>query len=345
MTHSVFRSTVLAAAVVAAGFGCTNIDASGVAPDPSAGPESSVVAVPSALATVAPVIELGVDRDHRAPLVVLDASPDDAAGTGVAAVWRDPSEPSTLYARKPFALAGIEGVRVRLSTADGAVCVGVLGAPFVFGRVSTMDDEDPRDATKHADDAEESAWTRTRDGRSLVAEVGGNDCLRRNESPAWTVAMLADSAPRSIETTAADASTTSTLLARFRALPEWTEIAERRREWDGDMKLAPVASWDEADPARPDVVVASIDGARFAWVSAATYGGCGDFDGALTVLFEEHDGAWTARDVSHSTLGTPTKAWKSPRGIAFTFADGSVARLAEAVDFVTPSFGFEGCGC
>jgi hypothetical protein len=364
LRSSVRSSFVLVSlALAAASFGCANLDGGNVGnvvgTDPmNAAPTTNDKApVDESLATIAPVIGVGVDKEHRAPYVVLDAEPGDEAADerAVAEQWRDPVDGWTLLARKHLSttaaarFASLEGAHVQLSTVGGARCEGVLGAPIVLGRVDAMDEETESQSTvPRADDADGSAWSRTGSGRAIVAPLVGRSCeLAVNDQP-WSAASLSsDPLPRIVPTDQAGGIDRTTVLEKFRGLEEWKEIASRRGEWDVEMGVAPEAKpWDERDAASSDVAVVSVAGTRYAWASASTYGGCGDFDGTLTALFVEGKQGWTLASTWTTAYGIPTAGWETSRGVAFTFADGSIARPHEdKTTFATPVKGFEGCPC
>ena len=347
---SVARKAVFTVALVVAGFGCANPESATA--DETRAPDGPAPASIPSLASIAPVIEVGVDRDHLAPLVVLDV---DVASTmetvGLAEYARDSTSESTLVARKALhsgslsALATVAGTRVQLHAADGSRCDAVLGAPFMVGRVLADDDEGHSPNKPRSDDAEQSVWTSTEGGRALVAPLVGEACVRRVDAGPWLAAAVATPTPYVPEQ--ADAPLRAELLARFRSLPEWNDVAARRRAWDVDTSVAPVASWDVVDGLGPTVVVTTIDGVRHAWASATTDGGCGDFDGKLTVAFIERRGGWTVLSTSEPPVGAPTMAWKTPSGVAWTFSGGSLARptVDGTLELVTPQIAYRGCGC
>jgi len=364
---SLRTSLVLVSLTLAtAALGCGNLEGGGgsvgnVGSDPANANGATVAHAPvhASLETIAPVIGVGVDKDHRAPYVVLDAEPDgdESAAEAPAEQWRDPVDTWTLLARKNLStataakFASLEGTRVQLTTVDGARCEGVLGKPIVLGRVDAMDENtDPQNTVPSPDDADGSAWARVSGGRAIVAPLVGRSCELAVDAQPWSAATLAnDPTPRIVGTDPAGGNDRMDVLATFRATEEWKEIASRRSTWDADMGIAPETKpWDERDAASSDVAVVTVAGKLYAWVSASTYGGCGDFDGTLTALFLEGDGGkgWTLESTWSTAYGIPTAGWETSRGVAWTFADGSVARPLEGkTTFVTAVKGFEGCPC
>ncbi|GAC1361506.1 MAG: hypothetical protein NVSMB47_13810 [Polyangiales bacterium] len=347
---NVARNALVAATLLAGGLGCTTPE--GPTADETRADRRPVPEAIGPIASIAAVIEVGVDRDHRAPLVVLGADVESTTTVGLAEYARDPTSEWTLVARKTLqperlaALATIAGTRVQLHAADGTRCDALLGAPFVVGRVQADDDDEGHAPTApRSDDAEQSVWTSTEGGRALVAPLVGGACVHRIEAGPWLAASVGT--PTTFVPGQAEGPLRAQLLARFRALPEWNEVAARRREWDVDTRAAPTASWDVTDGLEPNLVVTTIDGVRHAWVSATTDGGCGDFDGRLTVAFVERAGGWTVLAASDQPAAAPTMAWKTAGGVAWTFGDGRIARPAAdgTLELVATEVAFHGCGC
>lgn len=189
----------------------------------------------------------------------------------------------------PEALRGYASQRFRFYDNEGRSCESTLGAFSVVSRVDVhfgvsqrWSGEDP-DGTRHAayTPAEVAAEAFDMGAQVLVARLE-DECGR---GALW--AQLASQRPAvGFRSSAAPAPLAAAVLQRFRALPAWRAAETAYRE---DGAAIRGRSWDAHGGQAPEVALwqAPNNGRRFAVVSASTtVGGCGEFSGSMTAVFE-----------------------------------------------------------
>ncbi len=263
-----------------------------------AGPNTPAAPTPG---TLMPIFSYG---DRR--FVMLAAAPDDGSwATGDATlVSRATQDVVTRRAVRvealPEALRALDGVAIRTYHAEGAGCEATLGARAILGRVDVhfgveqMWQGEQPDGTHGApaSDAQvaSDAWAQSEGGYALVAELDGS-C---GDGALWARVAAMPEAPRFVESDA-PAVMMRAALARVRALPAWTALQRDYRANGGTS-----TAWDShASSSLPQVHVWQVEGSprRFVVVQMRTaVGGCAEFSGALTVVFEANAaGALTLR--------------------------------------------------
>jgi hypothetical protein len=208
---------------------------------------------------------------------------------------------------------------VRLYGPSGAVCEGVVHRSVLVGRYSptpeTIDrlkgeavqNEEPLQPAEIVDEA----WTGATGALAVVlaAEVDATGC----DGAIWAAPADAPT-PVVHPVTTADIADERAYLARFRALPSWSE-SQARYEEEAREDRAP--RWDGHGESAPVVNVVDLGTSKMVFVTADVGGGCGDFTEQATVVFRE--------DASGVHLmGTTKDAAFVPLGAADIDGDGTV---------------------
>ncbi|MBL8603081.1 MAG: nuclear transport factor 2 family protein [Myxococcales bacterium] len=245
--------------------------------------------------------------------VLLAKAPDDRSWSQepVRLLDRRSAEVSTLGAANgaaiPEGLRGFAGQSVRAYTADGRRCEARLGALAVLGQVDVhfgvearwagQQDDGTPGAPLDAATVGREAWAESDGGMFLVAPLEGSEGCAAEPR---VVRLASQPEVKVYLGTAADAALSAQALAQVRGLAAWRQLQIAYRA------QAPNAGpWDSLNTTSPPrVTVWQAEGAprRFVTVViSAAGGGCADFSGEMTVVFEQRGAALTL----HSDAADP----------------------------------------
>jgi hypothetical protein len=199
------------------------------------------------------------------------------------------------------------GKHVTLMGAKGEVCRGTVESLAMLGRVAPhfgtlarwrgeregddTDDEPLPSAREIADEA----WSEAADGLVLTGVVrSSGDC-----TGALWAQPSSERAPVVAAAEEADSAMKASALEQLRALPEYAEIQAQyleemdRRDAEVDAESdanepppAPhAARWEDGRDEELDVRVMRHPSGTLVWASLAVEGGCGEFNGAMGVVF------------------------------------------------------------